>query len=409
MRKKVLFISVHGDPLAPLGSEQAGGQNNYVKQLALSLEKEGNQVDVLTHWNDSENPQIEKFGKSNRVIRIDAGQKVYVPKTKMFNLLPNFYEDVLQTISLDSYDVIHTHYWLSGMIGTFIQKDFQLPWVHINHSLAMAKESATGKSEPTRLDAEKLILSATDHVIATTHYEKKLIQSFVKKPSPISVHSIGIDEIFQPLNKEDKFLTQPYFFFAGRLEKTKGIYTLINAFRKLVNDKDLANSPKLIIAGGDIQNIDTASKLPKKTSLRQAVRGLENKIDFIGPQTQKQLAFLYNHAVATIVPSYYESFGMVAAEAQACGSPVIASKVGGLQEVVKNQTTGLHIGKANEKSLAHAMKILISNPNLRKKLGKEAIQHASKEFDWTKISNKIDSYYEVFLDDKQSLYISNRS
>ncbi|MEK5067549.1 glycosyltransferase [Sporosarcina sp. FSL K6-1508] len=409
MHKKILFISDHGDPLAPLGSEQAGGQNNYVKQLALALERKGNRVDVVTHWANPSDPQIETFSNFCRVIRIGAGSKTYIPKNKMLAILPDFYEEMGQTIKIASYDLVHTHYWLSGLLGTFVKKDYRLPWIHTNHSLGVAKESATGIAEPTRLTAEKLILSSTDSIVATTENEKSLIRSFVYNPSPITVIPIGTANQFQPFFNEAETATHPYFAFAGRLEKTKGIYTLVNAFRRLVEKQDIPASTKLIIAGGDSENVNVFNKLPKKTKLKTAIIGLESRIDFIGSQSQQQLASLFNNAVATIVPSYYESFGMVAAEAQACGSPVIASKVGGLKDVVKNRITGLHIEKGNEKSLAYAMKTLLSNPTLANELGKKAATFANLEFKWPVLAKRMDTLYEVVINEKKTLYAGDRS
>lgn len=181
MHKKVLFISDHGDPLAALGSEQAGGQNNYVKQLALALENIGNQVDVLTHWVNPSEPQIETFGKNCRVIRIAAGTKEYVSKNEMLALLPDFYDEIEQLIDIRSYNLVHTHYWLSGLLGRYIKKYYELPWIHTNHSLGIAKESATGLIDPTRFFAERRILTSADNILATTKDEASLIQRFTKK------------------------------------------------------------------------------------------------------------------------------------------------------------------------------------------------------------------------------------
>lgn len=409
LHKKILFISDHGDPLAPLGSEQAGGQNNYVKQLALALEKKGNLVDVVTHWTNPNEPQIETFGNFCRVIRIAAGFKTYVPKNDMLALLPDFYDEMRQTIEIETYDLVHTHYWLSGLLGTFIKKDYSLPWIHTNHSLGLAKERATGLVEKTRLSAEKMILRSTDSIVATTKNESSLIQSFINNPAPITVIPIGTNNQFHPFIKTDEAVAHPYFAFAGRLEQTKGIYTLIEAFRMLVEKQDIPTSTKLIIAGGDTRTVNTLNKLPKKPKLKNAIIGLENRIDFIGAQSQRQLASLFKNAVATIVPSYYESFGMVAAEAQACGSPVIASKVGGLKEVVLNRITGLHIEKDDERHLAIAMKTLLSNPDLANQLGKKAANFANLKFKWPILTKKMDSLYEVVINEKKALYVGDRS
>jgi glycosyltransferase involved in cell wall biosynthesis len=140
MTKNILLISDHGDPLAELGGEQAGGQNNYVLQLSLALEKIGHTVDVVTHWSNPSSPQYESFSENCRVIRISAGRKRYLSKNAMYELLPAFYEEMTSLLAIGSYDLIHTHYWLSGLLGERLQREYQVPFVHTSHSLAKAKE-----------------------------------------------------------------------------------------------------------------------------------------------------------------------------------------------------------------------------------------------------------------------------
>ena len=122
MKKKVLFISDHGDPLARLGGKQSGGQNNYVKQLALALDELGLSVDVVTHWSNPNTPQIEAFGENCRVIRIAAGHKGYMNKSEMINILPAFYREMQDLIPINTYDIVHSHYWISGLLGLVIKK-----------------------------------------------------------------------------------------------------------------------------------------------------------------------------------------------------------------------------------------------------------------------------------------------
>ncbi|MCM3636138.1 glycosyltransferase [Sporosarcina luteola] len=405
MKKRIVFISDHGDPLAPLGGEQAGGQNNYVKQLALSLDKKGHTVDVITHWADAKTPAIEEFGSKCRVIRVSAGVKGFVPKNQMYDMLYDFYDEMRSRIDLSSYDLMHTHYWLSGLLGAKVAEEYGLPWIHTSHSLAIAKEQATGVREAKRMDAEQLILQLADTVVATTATEKKLIHSFVADPSPIKVIPIGVDKNFKPTIEKEK--RQPFFAFAGRLEKTKGIYTLLQAFRLLMERHELPPSAKLVIAGGDPDKIDMQKKLPADPKLKKAVKGLERNIEFIGARTQRQLADLFNEATAVIVPSTYESFGMVAAEAQACGSPVIASKVGGLQDVVRHRETGIHIEKENHEHLAFAMKLLAANNEFARALGRRAAAYARREFDWDTVAKKMDELYEVVMFEKQKVFASD--
>lgn len=393
MIKRALFISDHGDPLAELGGEQSGGQNNYVRQLALAIEKKGIRVDVVTHWSDPEASRIEHFGKHCRVIRITGGHKGYVSKNDMYSLLPDFYAEMKVFLPINEYDLVHTHYWLSGLIGIKLANDYGLPIVHTSHSLAKAKEAATGKLDIRRFNAERRILGSASHVLATTESEKALIKSFVPVPSPITVVPIGVDPAFiiKTPKESRRKKVKPLFAFAGRLEETKGIYTLLRAFHQIVQSTSKA---KLIIAGGDKSKLDIKRKLPLEGKLRKAIRGLENHVDFIGPQPQHQLAHLFQHATATVVPSFYESFGMVAAEAQACGSPVIASKVGGLKNVVQNGITGLHVKPGDPYSLASAMQLFLRNGKLSETLGQHAADMARRKFQWDLLVKDVIGIYK---------------
>lgn len=413
MAKKALFISDHGDPLAKLGGKQSGGQNNYVKQLALALEKQGWQIDVVTHWSNAEAPRVENFGDSCRVIRIEAGHKGFISKNEMYTMLPAFYNEMQSILPLSSYDMVHTHYWLSGLLGKKLKEEFDLPFIHTSHSLGWAKEKATGIEDARRTKAEIGILKAANQILATTNNEKQLIQQNVDFPAPIKVIPIGVDEAFKVrgvrahLRKKFGFST-PLFVFAGRLEETKGIYTLLAAFQLLIQKENPEFSPRLLIAGGEKDAIDEATGLPADPKLRSFLEGIEDKVEFVGPQSQEELALLFNMATATIVPSYYESFGMVAAEAQACGSPVIASDVGGLKNVVQDGISGLLVEVENEIDLAIAMQVLSVNTLLVERLSQQAVRIAKKDFNWETISERVNSMYEVIIDARSKPYISNR-
>lgn len=393
LQKKVLFISDHGDPLAPLGSKQAGGQNNYVRQLALSLEDMGYAVDVVTHWCLENAPQIEQFGKNSRVIRLAAGKKGYVDKNELFNLLPSFYKEMKNTIDISEYELLHTHYWLSGVLGLQVKKEFGLPWFHTNHSLGIAKQLGTGVKDNRRLYYEDKILSEVDQIIATTPNEKQLIVETVKSPATIHIVPIGVSDTYHSLYKRP-FEFGNYFLFVGRLEESKGIFVLIQSFRELVEKKQIPKNIKLLIAGGTAQSVNINKFYPNDPRMRQEIKGLEDRIKFLGPRNEEELADLFKNAVATVVPSYYESFGMVAAEAQACGCPVIASEVGGLKDIVIPGKTGLHVTKGNIAKLTESMYHLLSKPQFVRELKNNARKFAQKEFKWQQIAKKINHLYE---------------
>lgn len=403
--RKILFISDHGDPLAELGGEQAGGQNNYVKQLAKHLCKKGYMIDVVTHWSDENAPRIERFAKSCRVIRIAAGRKGFVPKSEMVNFLDDIYKEMKVILNLKEYDIIHSHYWMSGLLGLALKEEFGIPLIHTSHSLGIVKAAATGVREERRLRAERKVLRKADCVIATTPTEKETIKKFAGPKTEVSVIPIGVAKAFEEAQFQEPPL-QPRFVYAGRFEETKGLFTLLEAFQDLVKK---GQEGELILAGGDEEDIDAATGLPITADLRDAINGIEDRVTFLGPKSQKELAELFSGATAVVVPSYYESFGMVAAEAQACGTPVIASGTGGLQDVVQDGQTGILVPPKDSKALARAMYKMAEEPNLVETLGQGAVRRASLLFTWSSIAELMQDVYEVIYDEENSSFISDGS
>lgn len=394
--KKILFISEHGDPLAPLGSKQAGGQNNYVKQLTLALDNLGYAVDIATHWCNASAPQVEKIGQHSYVHRFDAGVHGYVDKNDMRSLMGTFYEEIVETLPIESYAIIHTHYWMSGLVGCELKKNYGIPFIHTNHSLALAKQEGSGELDRFRLACERQVLLEADTVLATTEQEKKLIERCVLE-SKVEVIPIGVAPIYLTKTVDVSHANTNYYFYAGRLVKTKGVFELIAAFKELVAKPDVPNDVLLLVAGGTKASINPKTQLPRNRKILKALKGIEDRVLFIGPQEAKQLKILYANAIATIMPSYYESFGMVAAEAQATGCPVIATNVGGLQEVVVDSHTGIHVPKQSAKALSKAMRELLVKKTTRLMMKRQARQRAIKTFNWEEIVTDITALYKRSL------------
>lgn len=393
---KILFISVHGDPLAKLGSSQAGGQNNYVRQVTTALEKRGHQIDVATHWNNKKNKDTAFYGQNIRVIRIAAGQKKYVKKDLMTDLLPDFFRELEQRTDLSSYDIIHTNYWLSGSVGLMIKEKYNKPLIHTSHSLGHVKARVTGVRDQERLKTENIILRTADRIIATTNDEKNKIMKITHDNSNVSVVSIGVNDAF--VDSGERILPQETsFMFTGRLNKAKGIFVLFEAFAKYLKTGD--TNAKLIVAGGGPEDFDERGCcIPRSAKLKTALEPIRNNVDVIGPKSQKDLAILYKDKTALIVPSFYESFGMVASEAHAAGLPVIAARVGGLKDVVADNETGFLFSGKNTSELAECMHKLASDRDLNLKMGEAAIKRAYEVFNWVPISKQLENIYEAAIE-----------
>jgi len=392
MTRNVLLISDHGDPLAELGGEQAGGQNNYVYHLSLALEKLGYTVDVVTHWNNPALPHRESFSDNCQVIRISAGRRTYLSKNDLYHVLPAFYAEMTSELSMGSYELVHTHYWLSGLLGVWLQRDYGVPFVHTSHSLAKAKHYGTGMLDTRRFAAERHIIRSAQAVIATTPYEQDLISSFEPNSAAITVVPCGVSEIFAPAPNPQHPPQHPTYVYAGRLVEEKGIFTLLSAFRDFTQRHNGRSNAQLLIAGGESSSIDPVRHLPRDRPLKNSVQGLEHAVKFLGPQTPKALARLFNQATATIVPSHYESFGMVAAESLACGTPVIASRTGGLQHVVEHGKTGLLFEPRSSRQLASMMGLIAGGRRFAPVLGENGYRAAAR-FRWDVIAQAIHKVY----------------
>jgi glycosyltransferase involved in cell wall biosynthesis len=392
MKMKILFISVHGDPLAKLGSSQAGGQNNYVKQLTSALSENGHQIDVATHWSNKRSKEFSYYGQNIRVIRIAAGKKGFVKKDLMRDLLGDFFHELEQKTDLASYDLIHSNYWLSGQVGLMIREKYSKPLVHTSHSLGYVKAGVTGIKDERRQKAEKQILETADRIIATTLDEKNKILKITSGNCDVSIVSIGVSQDF--FNIVDRINPQPAkFMFTGRLNKAKGIFVLLEAFAEFLSAGHKDTS--LVIAGGGAEDFDERGCcVPRSSEIRDALSEIRDNVIFIGSKSQPELAKLYSECTALIVPSHYESFGMVASEAQAAGLPVIASRVGGLKNVVLDGQTGLLFKNKKASDLVYCMKRLAEDRELNDRLGKNAARYAAETFNWHQISLMMGNVYD---------------
>ncbi|MDN5365482.1 MAG: D-inositol-3-phosphate glycosyltransferase [Thermacetogenium sp.] len=236
---KMLFLSVHGDPLAKLGKIQSGGQNVYVREVVKALDSLGIAVDVFTHHSDPQVPNREPLGKNSQVIRLPAGHKGFIPKSQMLKLLPRFLNELKEHIGTgNNYTLIHSNYWHSGWVGLQLQKSYGIPRVHTSHSLGIVRKKALDADNPlfsTRLKIEKEVLQKADKVIATTPLEQKIIANYYSvKPQKISMVPCGVNtKLFRPSenNKAREILQvdKKIILFVGRFEENKGLPVLLKA------------------------------------------------------------------------------------------------------------------------------------------------------------------------------------
>ena len=388
---RILMISLHGDPLAKLGGPKSGGQNNFVKELSLALGRRGCRVDILTCKDAPDQSTVESLNTNVHVYRIGNPEQDNVSKEEILEKMDEFYEEMMQHFKIERYHLLYTNYWLSGWMGLKIRDEYSIPWVHTNHSLGIVKQLATNETYPIRNHIEKLINETADAIIASTEQEKRNIWLYLSKVTPIFVVPLGVSKDFKPLNlPKERFI-----LFAGRLTPQKGFHILAHAFSKLLFHQKYAY--RLLVAGGDDTDIDYEVYLPKSDYLKQSLIGIENHVQFLGSQQPCQLAEAFNRSEIVVVPSLYESFGLVAAEAQACGSAVIASKVGGLEEIITHEKTGLHFENQDSDDLVQQLTRVIENQELKNKIEKKAAQHAKSTYCWDQVSLKATTIFHQLM------------
>ncbi len=406
--RHVAVLSVHSCPLAALGGKETGGMNVYVRELSRQMGRLGLGVDVFTR---SQNPHISRIvhlGRNARVIHLEAGPEEPVLKNLLLQYMPKFVSGVRQFAESEriSYDLVHSHYWLSGWVGGQLKREWSIPLVHMFHTLGALKNAVKrkkGEKEPgRRLVIEGQIMGLADCLVAPSPWEKEQMSVYHQaQPEKIKVIPCGVDlNLFKPIPslKAQKFLglsQGQFILFVGRIDAIKGIDVLIQAIYHL-SRKPLKGGAELgvIIIGGEL-DVDPLTENQEMQRLRKMVArmNLQHRIAFWGSQRQDLLPYFYSAAEALVLPSRYESFGMVALEAMACGTPVIASRVGGLQFTLEDGQTGFLVPEGDWLLLAERIREVIENPSLKRKVVTAAMAKV-RQFGWPVIAQRVLSLYD---------------
>jgi D-inositol-3-phosphate glycosyltransferase len=393
MSLRVAVLSVHTCPLAALGGKETGGMNVYVRELGRELGRMGVALDVFTRSQNPAIPRVVELAEGARVIHLPAGPEAPLPRERVYEHIDEFVERVEAwrlTRGLD-YDLVHAHYWLSGLAALALRERWDVPVLQMFHTLGRLKndvarsEAVRGRTgvelEPeVRIAEEAQIVAAADRIVAASEDERThLVRQYAARPSRVVVIPCGVDTaLFRPgtageARAELGLGAEPVLLYVGRLAPIKGLETLLAAVAALA-DED--RPVRLLVVGGDADE----SPDGHETRLRQLATdlGLGERVTFLGPQPQPALRTYYVAADAAVLPSYYESFGMVALEAMACGTPVIASRVGGLATTVRDGITGFLVPEGDVNALARRIADLTGDEALRTRLGLEGVRWAAR-------------------------------
>ena len=410
---KIAMLSYHTCPLATLGGKDTGGMNVYVRDLTRTLGSLGVHVDVFTRSQDEHVPHVlHDLGYGNRVVHIKAGKEVPLPKEELLTHIPEFSAGIEEFASQKGlhYNLIHSHYWMSGLAALELKQRWGLPVMQMFHTLGVMRQRVARPDEEVdgdyRLEGEKNLLKEVDRVIAATVAEKAQIQwLYQSEVNKIEVIPPGVDlSRFYPIPEDEakEVIGIPpcdqVLLYVGRIEPLKGIDTLIEAIAHMRAASGAEQmSFCLAIVGGDPHlTPEVQSNEMRRLKDLCHVHGLDDLVTFLGKRDQDLLPYYYSAAEAVVVPSHYESFGMVALEAMACGTPVVASQVGGLAYLVQDGVTGYTVPSNDCKALADRLGALIQDQALREQLGKQATELA-RDFSWEIIARRIRDQYQELI------------
>lgn len=403
------MLSYHTCPLATLGGKDTGGMNVYVRDLTRYLGQRGVQVDVFTRSQDEHVPHVlHDLGYGNRVVHVPAGPESPVSKLELTRYLPQFVQGVCDFADAKGlkYDLIHSHYWMSGIAARDLKAAWNVPVVHMFHTLGLMKQRVArtpGEAEGDyRLEGEREVLQLADRIVAATPAELAQLQWLYHADTrKVVIIPPGVDiSRFYPIPPDEakEVIGVPpcdkTLLFVGRIEPLKGVDTLIKAIA-LMQAKQVYVC--LVVIGGDVDSdIDSQNDEMERLKAMREEAGLRDLVTFLGKRSQDTLPYYYSAAEAVVVPSHYESFGMVALEAMACGTPVVASQVGGLAFLVRDGVTGYTVPVDEPQALADRLTLLMQDETLRRKMGRQALQEA-RQYAWENIAARIIELYQQVL------------
>ncbi len=381
--------------------------NVYVRELGRALGARGVEVDIFTRRQASDVPDVVEYAPGARVVHIDAGPRRHVDKYDVLDYLPDFACAVQRYRALTgvSYDVIHSHYWLSGRLGVLFSEHWGVPLVSMFHTLAQLKnrvaESAAEREQDVRYEIERRTMAGSDRVVAATKIDRQQILRHYGPMAPIQVIPGGVDlEQFAPRGRQAARAElgwdprRKVLLFVGRIQRLKGLEVLLRAFSKL-NDLDA----RVVIVGGQPGTSLETREIARLQHLSVKL-GIDQRTSFVGAVPHPQLPLYYSAADLTVMPSSYESFGLVAVESLACGTPVVATRVGGLTSIVRDGETGLLVPWRDAEMFAERIRGLLEDDRLRRRMAAKA-RESVLQYGWDRIADEhLALYAEVSSADR---------
>jgi len=409
--RRIATLMVHTSPLDQAGTGDAGGMNIYVIEAAQNMAAMGVKVDIFTRRTDADIADVVEVSRGVRVIQLNVGPISGVTKEQLPTFIPALSAEFKKSLSETKYDVIHAHYWISGKVAMPVAKELNIPLVHTMHTMARVKNLNLAEGEVPepmiRVQGETQVVAAADSLIANTDAEAaSLVSLYEACPDNVSVVSPGVNlkvftagagkaaaREFVGLPKDAHIIT-----FVGRIQPHKGPEVLIRSIAEMVHHSPHLR-PKLIaniIGGASGANQSEVERLKELVTWL----GIDDVVRFAPPVPREDLPQWYRAADLICVPSYSESFGLVALEAQACGTPVVATAVGGLRTAIADGISGVLVDGHDPRAWSSVLARLIQEPQRRVLLSMGAIEHAS-HFGWDATSRGTLDIYDRVLSERR--------
>jgi D-inositol-3-phosphate glycosyltransferase len=414
--KRLAIISYHTCPLSDESDAEIGGMNIYVLELSKAIAKRGYFLDIFTRSQDENSPRVVNVNDHLRVIHMPAGPEESCSKKLIEQYIPEFLKNFYDFVKKEniSYQIVSCHYYLSGIIGMDIKKQFNIPLVMTFHTLGLMKNlvarSAEERESKERIETELILVKKSDLVIATGETDAQYIQYLYNgDPEKIAVITPGVDlNLFKPTDKIEAkkaigaSFDEKLILFVGRIEPLKGVDVLFYALKIL-----LTAHPELKlcvwVVGGDISQ--DASEWPeelKKLSVIREELGIHTSVKFVGRKKQEELPPYYNASDIMVMPSHYESFGITAVEAMACGIPVITTDVTGVSKLIDKKHSNLITSANNPIGLAKRMKLLLCDEKEYAKVS-SSVARSVRDLTWDNAADQFIKFCKSCSEDSNTL------
>lgn len=406
-RIRIAFISEHASPLALPGSIDAGGQNVYVRELALELARLEFDIDIYTRRDSMDLAEIVEMEPHIRVIHVDAGPPEYIPKEGLLNYMDLFSEYMISFIRKHkiNYHLVHANFFMSGMVAMRLKEELELPFVITFHALGIVRalhQKEADKFPKERIQYEKKIVRMADRIIAECPQDARdLMNLYTANPKKMEIIPCGFNpDEFNPVGKKkarQKLGIDPeqkVILSIGRIVPRKGVDNIIHSLKYLIKKfEDI----RLLVVGGDldVHNGPSSAEMDRLKQLAARLK-VTGHITFTGPKQPLELKYYYSAADVFISTPWYEPFGITPLESMACGTPVIGSDVGGIKYTVKDGETGFLVPPKDPLRLSNKIKKLLSNDLLLSKMQKASIKRVHSFFTWERVAAELRlAYFDI--------------